>query len=182
MLYFRQPGDTIFTLWQPAVPINNVIYPREIETLWTPLELAAIGLYKPFDPGVPDGFVSTGRTVQEVAGVVRFVYDLEAAPAPPAPSTPTLCCMAALTITEGDIGGIDVATGLMMALWIGPGQYWVFFSDPMADYSYVAVAAASAGRANVSLRELEYLEITVVGDDGLPADPAELSVQVYRLL
>lgn len=185
MLY-RETGVNQFTEWRGGIDQlldGAVLSAADVERYWTVAEREAKGLFVPFDPGVPEGYAATGRSVQRLEGVVRFVYDLVEAPASSyVPTTPTLCCMASLTVTDMEIGGIEVATGLGMALWVGPGQYWVFFSEAMPDYSYVAVAAASAGRANVSLRELDFMEITVVGDDGLPADPPEFSVQVYRLM
>lgn len=81
MLYHEITPET-FLPWSGA-PINEVVYPLAIETLWSAEELADIGLYAPRDTGVPDGKVATGFTVERVDGVVTKVYALEDAPPEP---------------------------------------------------------------------------------------------------
>lgn len=104
-------------------------------------------------------------------------------PPPPAepPPSPILCCLANLKIENGEISGIETAAGLQMALWVGPGVYWVFFAEPAPDTNYIADASASAPTACVSARETEYIEVTVTGADGVTFDPAEVSIKIYRV-
>lgn len=64
-------------------PIADILHSREIETRWTPEALAAIGLFVPVDPGVPEGHRQIGaRTVARVNDVVTFVYVTEPIPDP----------------------------------------------------------------------------------------------------
>ena len=63
--------------------IDGVGYPRHIEGLWSPEELAAIGLFTPVDPGIPEGKVELFHTVEVVDGVVTVVYALEDKIEPP---------------------------------------------------------------------------------------------------
>lgn len=79
-----------FPAWA-GEPIDGITHPRNIEQLWSAADLEAIGLWREdmiaeASP-VPDGKVSTGRTVQRVNGVVTFVHELEDAPAPTVPQS-----------------------------------------------------------------------------------------------
>ncbi len=80
MLYLEIDGS--FTPWTGQA-IAGIIHPRQIEALWTPAELSAIGLHAPApsDP-IPEGKIVTETGVQRVGGVVKFVNELEDAPAP----------------------------------------------------------------------------------------------------
>lgn len=103
-LYLEGPADT-FSAWR-GTPINDVWYPRDIEAKWEAKDLATIGLYAPLpaDP-VPDGKVSTGKTVQRVNGEVRFVHALKDVPAP---SKSELLAYAADLRWQKEIGGIEI--------------------------------------------------------------------------
>ena len=79
MLYKETPEG--FVLWT-GESIDGVRHPMNIETLWTPQELAAIGLYVPEETPIPAGKIATSTNVHRVNGVVRYVHDLEYAPAP----------------------------------------------------------------------------------------------------
>lgn len=81
MLY-REITPNTFAPWSGGA-ISEVVYPLAIETLWSAQELADIGLYVPVDPGVPEGKIATGFTVERVDGVVSKVYALEDAPPEP---------------------------------------------------------------------------------------------------
>jgi hypothetical protein len=81
MLYLETSPNT-FSPWNGA-PINDVVYPLSIESIWSEQELAAIDLYAPVDPGVAEGKIATGFTVERVEGVVTKVYVLDDAPPPP---------------------------------------------------------------------------------------------------
>lgn len=66
-------------------PIDGIKYPSNIEALWIANELAAIGLYVPYDPGIPAGKIAVGQAVTRINGVVTYIYQLEDAPPPPTP-------------------------------------------------------------------------------------------------
>ena len=77
MLYLEtSPGE--FTPWC-GEPINDIRHPLDIEWLWSPDELATVGLYDPEggDPP-PDGFRVADTSVQRVAGTVKHVHIYEA--------------------------------------------------------------------------------------------------------
>lgn len=82
MLY-REVSDG-FVPWDGS-PINDIKYPLNIETLWNAQELAAIGLYLPVVPAIPEGTIVVGESVTRVNGVVTYIYALEDAPPPPTP-------------------------------------------------------------------------------------------------
>ena len=74
-----------FVRWAGA-PINGVLYPVNIEQLWTAQELEAIGLWRddmiaPAEP-VPEGKIATAVNVERVNDVVTFVHTLADAPYP----------------------------------------------------------------------------------------------------
>lgn len=78
MLYFETaPGA--FVQWVGGI-LQNIRLPGNIGQLWTDRELAAFGLYRPVDPGVPSGKLATATTVERVDGVVTYVYTLVDAP------------------------------------------------------------------------------------------------------
>lgn len=79
MLYLEREDGT-FQPWGGREKIGNISYQPNIGDVWTAVDLAAIGLYEPVAPAVPDGKVVAGSVVQRVNGVVTYVYTLEDAP------------------------------------------------------------------------------------------------------
>jgi len=79
MLY-QKNGNT-FSPWVGA-PVDDVLYPLNIEQLWSDGELAAINLYRLVTPDVPAGKVVTGQSVENVNGLPTVVYTLADAPLP----------------------------------------------------------------------------------------------------
>lgn len=84
MLYLEGPKD-VFTYWA-GQPIDGVVHPASIETLWSKKDLEAAGLYTPITPPVPEGKNVASFTVGRVDGVVVKVYVLEDAPPEPLPN------------------------------------------------------------------------------------------------
>lgn len=84
MLYLENPKNT-FTYWS-GQPIGGITHPSSIEKLWSSQELAAVGLYAPASPAIPDGKNVASFTVARVNGVVTKVYVLEDAPPEPLPN------------------------------------------------------------------------------------------------
>jgi len=80
MLY-RENAPNQFVPWVGQA-IENIVYPREIESLWTPEELATVGLYAPEVPGIPEHMQIVSQTVERIKGVVQFVFLLEPMPHP----------------------------------------------------------------------------------------------------
>jgi len=79
MLYHKSESGLV--PWR-GEPINGLRHPPNIEDLWSADELAAVGLYKPQESVVADGFRIMNTTVEEVDGEVKFVHELEEIPAP----------------------------------------------------------------------------------------------------
>lgn len=79
-LYLFNAGN--YSPWK-GEPIDGVRHPLNIETLWSDDDLAAAGLFKAVDPGIPDGKIATGFRVEVIDGVLTIVYDLQDAPSPP---------------------------------------------------------------------------------------------------
>lgn len=69
-----------FVEWDGARRISDVTYQPNIGDLWSPEELASIGLYAPVVPTVPTGKAVTGSKVQRVNGVVTYVFTLDDVP------------------------------------------------------------------------------------------------------
>ena len=80
MLYLENLNG--FAPWA-GEPINGLRHPPNIDQLWSPDDLAAIGLH---DPAPAASLLSGKRvvstTVQRVNGVVQFVHELEDTPPP----------------------------------------------------------------------------------------------------
>lgn len=76
MALYRILNDTLVK-WQ-GEPIDSIRHPKSIEYKWSQQDLEDIGLYKPAeaDP-IPEGKVSTGKTVQLVDGIVKWVHILD---------------------------------------------------------------------------------------------------------
>lgn len=71
-----------FVPWN-GEPVDGVVYPRSIETLWSREELDDIGLYDPEDLyEVPEGYRVVSRTLARVNGEVVWAYVVEPIPAP----------------------------------------------------------------------------------------------------
>lgn len=113
-LYLEAPGG--FTRWTGEA-IAEVRYPLAIEQLWSAAELAAIGLCEPAPAeDIPDDKISTGRTVERVEGVVRFVNTLINKPTPTLnerrEEALTLLAQKRWEMETGgvmlDLGGVDV--------------------------------------------------------------------------
>jgi hypothetical protein len=79
MLYLEDAGS--FAPWDGEA-IGDTRYPASIENVWSPDELAAVGLYVPADPGIPENKVEIKRSVQRINGTVTIVYELADSPPP----------------------------------------------------------------------------------------------------
>ena len=80
---YREVSPGSFEPFTDAVFIhpNGSETPRAALELWPEVDLNAIGLYHPADPGVPSGHRVVSETVERVGGVVQFVRVTEPIPA-----------------------------------------------------------------------------------------------------
>lgn len=141
-------------------------------------------------PTVPSTHYVSSRTIRDDGNTATVVYVTaaktpemiaeEEANKPPLPSS-TVYANANLTIDQfGNVDGIDVSDGLTMAFSMDVGIYWIFFQAVMPDTSYTAFVATDVGRANVTVREADYLEIAITDAAGAAIDPTQLSITVIR--
>lgn len=174
-LYLESEGG--FSAWHGEV-IGDIRYPLNIEELWPPADLVAVGLYLPVDPGVPDGKISTGSRVERVGGIVTIIYDLIDAPLS-VPANPVLSCLANLSIDGGDVAAVEAgATGLAFAFAVAPDVIWLFFAEEMPDTNYSPNVSSSSGVARVTDRQVGYVEVTVEN----AVEPYTLFIQVFRTI
>lgn len=73
-------GPDGFYRWDGVEKIGGISYQPNIGDIWSEAELAAINLYRPVDPGIPDGKMATSSHIERLNGVVTWVYDLESIP------------------------------------------------------------------------------------------------------
>tara|TARA_Y100000780_G_scaffold230633_1_gene253270 strand:- start:131 stop:595 length:465 start_codon:yes stop_codon:yes gene_type:complete len=94
--------------------------------------------------------------------------------------TPSLIATGVFAINDGVMTGMETAVGISAAFPVGPGMYWIFFTDIQPNLYYSYNVSASSGQINVKSRDTMYVEISAT-DDGVPTDPVEISVQVARV-
>lgn len=129
--------------------------------------------------------IAEGRVVSVDGGFsVEFPpSDPEPEPEEPdRPPVPQIVAVATLqvNVAEGVINGIETAVGLSLAFAIDTGVYWVFFTEPQPDMSYIWNVGSSSGTLNVASRDLTMMELRAY-EGGAPADPSEISIQVFRV-
>jgi hypothetical protein len=95
--------------------------------------------------------------------------------------TPSLCCVATLDFQDFEIDGVQNGAGMSMAFMIDTGKMWVFFEEPMPNSKYPWNVSSSVGKANVTDRTEEYIEITVTGEAGAPITTASVSLQIFKV-
>src|SRR5690554_5262489 len=92
-------------------------------------------------------------------------------PEPYIPNNPTLIASGVFTVDNGIIKGLEAAAGIAFAFPMGPGLYWLFFSDEQPDKAFSVYPASSSGQINATARELDHIELCVT-DGGQPVDPS----------
>jgi hypothetical protein len=170
-----------FTQWN-GERIDGVLYPLNIEQMWPGADLAAIGLYQPLpsDP-VPPGKVMTATRVERVNGAVKFVNDLDDAPAY-LPSTPHIFAMGRFSVGEWEISAISVTIGIAAATFIDTGIYWLDFYDTQADTDYIALTSSSGKAATVTERYESFCVVECIDQSGQHADPSDFVIQLTKVI
>jgi hypothetical protein len=106
------------------------------------------------------------------------------APSDEAPPQPQLYAIAQLVISGNDIYAVDVSTKLSAVIRIDVGMYGVFFTEPMPDAGYLALAYNGGGyRCFVKSEDKfeDYLILYAVDLEGNPSDPAAISLEIKRV-
>jgi hypothetical protein len=78
MLYIK--NENTYIPWDYR--IGDIRYPDDIEYKWTKEELKALNLYTPLVPEVPKGKVVVNKNIDNLDGVLTYVYELEDEPVP----------------------------------------------------------------------------------------------------
>lgn len=79
MPLYHEVSPNVFELWT-GQPIDDIVHPTNIADLWTPEELAAIGLYEPVAGSVPAGKQIVSSVVERVDGIVTRLDNYEDIP------------------------------------------------------------------------------------------------------
>jgi hypothetical protein len=99
--------------------------------------------------------------------------------APPTP-TPRIVASGGYTVVDGQIDTLNVVSGITAAFAVDTGTYWLFFTEPQPDLSYVVTPGCSEGRINTTTRTTDFFELCVKDDGGALINPTEFSVNVVR--
>lgn len=140
-----------------------------------------------FSPQVPSQVSLTGA-----GRSLKIEGDTLPDPPPPpnTPGSPTdpvfkpyLYSVATLTISDGEIFGIDLTSKFGGAFIFDVGVYCVLFAEPLADTSYLAKAYGSEHRTFV--RETDKFTdsfiITCVDEAGAPVDVETIAVEIVKV-
>lgn len=92
-----------------------------------------------------------------------------------------VCCVATLDFDDFEIDGVQNGAGMSVAFILEPGKMWVFFEGAMPNSNYPWNVSSSSGKANVTDRQPEYLEITVTDDAGAPVAMGSVSLQIFKV-
>lgn len=152
------------------------------ETLWSDIDLAAVGLYKPAEAdAVLPGKMVVSTSVQRVEGEVKYVHELADAPLY-IPSTPILYAVGNFHVDAENfnITGIETSVQFAAAMWMGPGQYFILLTEGQSDTQYIAKVAPTSGTAYVTDKGTDYMIVQAYDSTGTPADPADFSLEIVR--
>jgi hypothetical protein len=143
-IYREAPGP--FPVWIGEA-IDGITHPLNIEQLWSAQELEAIGLWRddmiaPADD-VPEGKVSTGRTVERVNGVVTFVHVLEDAPAPVVPVSISMRQARLALLQAGLLSAVEAAINDLTEPDKSAARIeWEYATEMRRDHALIAALAA----------------------------------------
>lgn len=164
-LYLKTEGA--YAPWT-GEPIDGVRHPLSIEDAWTADELAAIGLYIPAaaDP-VPLGKVSTGVTVEDVAGVPTYVHQLRDRTLAEANDEARRLVAAhvdAVAAARGYDSGAACASYATstVAKWQSEARVFVAWRDAVWSQVFAILAAVEAGNATVQTAEALIADLPVI--------------------
>lgn len=98
------------------------------------------------------------------------------------PLVPALFAMAELTVVDGEIYGLEQATGIGFAMMLEPGIFWVFFTEAQPDPAYIAFVQCPGHCVDVTAREIDHIELAVTDRaTAEPVIPASIAITVQRV-
>jgi len=182
-LYLENPPNT-FSIWSgERLPTNGALYPIGIENSWSTSDLNEIKLFKPADAvPVPAGKTVVSTTVQRVSGLVRYVNTLVNTPTPePVLAGPPVLRAAAigLNVVDNDFQGFSNPFNVGGLIYLDVGSYLMFFTSPIPE-PYVPIFITDNGYSVSVGDNDEYSMMIASTRDNNPADPTNLSIQVYQ--
>lgn len=110
----------------------------------------------------------------------------EPAPEPepePLPPAPSLIAIAELHVENGEVTGIESASGIGFAFMMDEGCFWLFFSNPQPDTKYLPFVQSLDFDVDVRVtaRETDYLEVSARSrSTNEPAIPEGFAITVQR--
>lgn len=133
-----------------------------------------------YDAGDGSAFIPSGT-----AQIGDFYEDgvfttPEPIPVEPPPPVARIVASGSYPVVDGQIDTLNVVSGITAAFAIDTGTYWLFFTEPQPDLSYVVTPGCSEGRINTTNRTTDYFELCVKDDGGALINPTEFSVNVVR--
>ena len=155
-LYREAPGP--FPAWAGEA-IDGITHPLNIEQLWSAQELEAIGLWRddmiaPADD-VPEGKVSTGRTVDRVNGVVTFVHVLEDLPAPVVPVSISMRQARLALLQAGLLSAVEAAINDLTEPDKSAARIeWEYATEMRRDHALIAALAVEMQLSDQQIDEL----------------------------
>lgn len=127
-----------------------------------------------------EGFAEEAITEEEAA-LFQPSLAVAAEPAPTGPR-PSLWAVAyGVTVADGVIGNIEIASIISGALYMDVGCYWIFLAEPVEPGRYWPKVVDDATRMKVTEKYADYFVITALDAGGNPADPTDFSIEIVRL-
>ncbi len=120
---------------------------------------------------------------RDQADAIIADFDIGTAVSTPS-GVPEIFAVAQLSIADGEISGVEIASKFAGAFVMDVGSYYMFFTETLPDTRYLA-KAYDGGLIRAYVREEDktpdYFVITVTDMEGAPTDVGSLSVEVIRV-
>lgn len=146
----------------------------------TSITRLADGASIPADPANTD----YAKYLADVAADPTCVADADQPLAPDPCTTPPALVASVfdVLVANGDVQSISAAFNLVAAIYLDVGQYMLLFLTPQTDVGFYAVVNGGAPYMCVIEKTTDYITVQALDAiNGLPVDPAQFSVQVFRV-
>lgn len=136
-MIYRETSPGVFERWRGERLSNGSLLNPSDALRLSAGELEDLELFIPADADpVPDGQIVVAASVQRVAGVVKFVNELEDAPVSSPVAQPPQIKACALRVNldeEGQIESIGGAFNVVSLIAVDVGTFWAFFDAEITD-------------------------------------------------